>query len=94
MSEHTAEVTVQQWTIRGLYEVRSVAISPDGQYIVSGGSDRLIRVARLDDDTGVRVIEGHTDDVMSVAVSPDGEYIISGSIDRTVRVARLDDRCV
>ncbi|CAG7845863.1 Uncharacterized WD repeat-containing protein alr2800, partial [Serendipita indica DSM 11827] len=67
--------------------VMSVAFSPDGQRIVSGSSDRTVRL--WDVETGAQIgspLEGHTDSVRSVAFSPDGQRIVSGSDDRTVRL--------
>jgi WD40 repeat protein len=70
-----------------LGSVKSVAYSPDGQYIISGSDDRTIRI--WDAETGAAVgepLKGHAGLVNSVAYSPDGQYIISGSSDRTIRI--------
>ena len=69
--------------------VYSVAVSPDGQHIVSGSWDNTVRVWRLADGAAVRTLEGHTSIVFSVAVSPDGQHIVSGLEDKTVRVWSL-----
>ena len=67
--------------------MRSIAYSPDGQRIISGSSDKTIRI--WDAETGAalsRSLKGHTGDVWSVAYSPDGRHIISGSSDMTIRI--------
>ena len=67
--------------------VNSVAYSPGGRHIISGSSDRTIRI--WDAETGAIVgnpLNGHTDWVWSVACSPNGRHIISGSRDRTIRI--------
>ena len=67
--------------------VLSVAFSPDGSKIVSGSSDKTIRV--WDASTGVEMLpplRGHDSWVESVAFSPDGSKIVSGSRDNTIRV--------
>jgi len=67
--------------------VLSVAFSPEGQRIVSGSSDRTIRVwSTTMGETVAGPFTGHTGTVRSVAFSPDGHRIISGSEDRTIRV--------
>src|SRR6266702_4156897 len=67
--------------------VDSIALSSDGQRIVSGSSDGTIRVWNA--TTGETVagpFSGHSNWVRSVAFSPDGQHIVSGSFDRTIRV--------
>jgi WD40 repeat protein len=69
------------------YTVKSVAISPDGQRIVSGCFDKTVCV--WDTATG-EVVAGpfikHTESVNSVQFSPDGQQIVSGSDDKTIYV--------
>ncbi|KIJ58283.1 hypothetical protein HYDPIDRAFT_59527, partial [Hydnomerulius pinastri MD-312] len=65
----------------------SVAYSPDGQHIVSGSSDKTIRIWNA--RTGQLVtdpLQGHTSSINSVAYSPDGQHIVSGSSDKTIRI--------
>jgi len=71
--------------------VRSVAVSLDGKYIVSGGDDHTVRVWNLADGALVRTLIGHTRSVHAVTLSPDGRYIVSGSYDKTIKVWRLSD---
>src|SRR6266702_1585731 len=67
--------------------VNSIALSSDGQHIVSGSKDRTIRVWNaITGETVAGTFSGHSDWVRSVAFSPDGQRIVSGSEDRTIRV--------
>ncbi len=66
--------------------VWSVAYSPDGRWVVSGGVDTTVRVWKADGSGVVRVLRGHTERVVGVAVSGDGTRIASASRDGTVRL--------
>ena len=66
--------------------VYTCAYLPDGRRIVSGSSDKTLRV--LDAETGacLNTFEGHSGPIAACAYSPDGRRIISGSEDKTLRV--------
>ncbi|PVG01716.1 WD40 repeat-like protein [Serendipita vermifera] len=67
--------------------VCSLAFSSDAKHVVSGSSDRTIRL--WNSDTGKIVGEpwnGHTDSVHCVAFSPNELYVVSGSSDHTIRL--------
>jgi ABC-type sugar transport system permease subunit/outer membrane protein assembly factor BamB len=63
------------------YDVRSVAVTPNGGRIVAGTSDGLVTL--LDGATGKRLWSYKTGKaVTSVALSPDGRTILAGSEDK------------
>ncbi len=72
-------------------EVSSVAVTPDGQTIVSGSCDNTIKVWRLSDGMLLRTLRGHRSSVPAVAVTPDGQTVVSGGLDKTIRVWRFSD---
>jgi len=67
--------------------VNSIALSSDGQRIVSGSEDQTIRVWNaITGEIVAGPFNGHSNSVTSVAFSPDDQHIVSGSEDRTIRV--------
>ncbi len=70
--------------------VHAVAISPDGQFIVSGSGDNNIKLWKLHSGRNVRNFgrwfSGHTDSVWTVAISPDGQILASGGWDNTIKL--------
>lgn len=70
--------------------VWSVALSSDGQTLVSGSEDKTIKIWNLDTGQLLRTLNGYSDSVRSVAVSSNGEIIASGSADKTVKLWNLE----
>jgi WD40 repeat protein len=66
-----------------------VAISPSGRFVIHGSS-QVIRLWDLASGFCVRILEGHTDEVISVAFSPDGNQALSCSSDETLRLWDLE----
>ncbi len=66
--------------------VRSIAISPNGKYIISGCNDKIIRIWESKTGNLIRELKGHENWVLTVLISPDGKYIISGSADKTIKI--------
>ena len=70
--------------------VTTVAFSPHGLTLASGGSDDTICVWDANTGERLRTIEGHTNWVSSVAFTPDGLTLASGSGDGTIRLWNSD----
>src|SRR5262249_39783364 len=69
--------------------VHSVAFSPDGKRIVSGGRDMMARVWNADTGQLVMILERDPErdwnENLSVAWSPDGKHIVGGrDVPRTI----------
>ncbi len=59
--------------------VPAVALTPDGQQVVSGSEDRTLKVWDLAERAAeLRTLEGHTGRVNAVALTPDGQRAVSG----------------
>lgn len=66
--------------------VNAVSLSRDGSRVISGSSDRTVRVWETTRGTSVAILRGHGGPVNAVAISADGNFIASGGIDRTLRI--------
>lgn len=69
--------------------VRGIAFSPDGNYLISAGYDKVIRVWDLGTRQSLRYIEEHWPDgtagsIYAIALSPDGKLLaVGGYMDTT-----------
>ena len=66
-----------------------MAVSPDGDCIISGAEDTLVQIWRISSEECFLTLPGHKEEVMSVAISPDGSTIATGSMDKTIRTYRV-----
>ena len=79
---------------RGLadgYSHRSYGFSPDGQTIISGGSNGYLAAYDIQGRARGSYI-GHEGDVWALAASPDGRLLVSGAQDQTLRLWNLATR--
>ncbi|KIK31827.1 hypothetical protein CY34DRAFT_19529, partial [Suillus luteus UH-Slu-Lm8-n1] len=73
----------------------SLAWTPDGTRLLSGGDKRDPTIREWDPSTWQQVghpWEGHTDDINAIAIDPTGTLVASASDDCHVRLWRLSDR--
>ena len=66
--------------------VKSVAFSPDGKTLASGGGDNVIHLWDVETGKSKMTLIGHTHWVFSLAFSPDGKTLASGSVDSDIRL--------
>jgi WD40 repeat protein len=66
--------------------IYSVAISPDGKMMASGGEDKTIKLWEVSSGKLLRNFMGHSERIKTIAFSPDGQLIASGDDDNTIRV--------
>ena len=68
--------------------VPSVAISPDGGYALSGGTDGTVRLWDISSGTELKRLQAHTGSggTFYVAFSRDGKYFLSGGADGLLKL--------
>jgi WD40 repeat protein len=69
--------------------INILAITPDGNQLVSGSDDKTIKVWNLATGKVINTLIGHTDAVHSLAISKDGKTLVSGGDDQTVKIWNL-----
>ncbi|KAJ5950023.1 hypothetical protein N7454_001607, partial [Penicillium verhagenii] len=66
--------------------IHSIALSPDGMFIVSGSDDSTVKIWSMESQKCLKVLDGHTSAVNSVQYSNDGARILSGSSDHSIKL--------
>ncbi|WWD18901.1 hypothetical protein CI109_103357 [Kwoniella shandongensis] len=70
--------------------VLSVAISPDGQWVVSGSKDRSIQFWHIATGQAQLMLQGHKNSVISIDLARSGGYLASGSGDCMARIWKYE----
>jgi len=66
--------------------VTTLAYSPDGRHIATGGHDRSVRIFDADNGAELWRMLGHRDWIKDLAFAPDGRSLVSASRDGTIKV--------
>lgn len=83
------------WIVSGIVdEVNSLAFSPDGQTLVSGGADSTIKIWHVGALDLIDILHKHNGMVRCVAFSSDGRMLATGGDDRKVMFWDLMQRQV
>jgi WD40 repeat protein len=72
--------------------VLSVAMSSDGQYLVSSSIDKTVKLWSLKTKINLHTFTGHTSWVNVLKITPDNQTLISGSADKTIKVWNLEKK--
>lgn len=63
----------------------ALSISPDGRYLASGGSDKVVKIWDLRSRRLLRALSGASDSIRCVGWSPDGKTLVGGGSDGALR---------
>ncbi|MBS4098683.1 MAG: TIR domain-containing protein [Sulfuricella sp.] len=78
-------LAVLERTIKGHSSmVNSIAVSPDGTWLVSGSHDTSVGVWDMASGECLAKLSGHEGSIESVAISPDGNTFLSASHDKSL----------
>jgi WD40 repeat protein len=73
-------------------KVNAIAITPDGNTLVSGSDDRQINLWNLKTGKWYHTFSGQAEAVLSLAISSDGKKIASGCVDRKISTWQIDKK--
>jgi WD40 repeat protein len=86
MRKHPATF-LKMYTFKGhSNEVLSVAFSPDGKRLATGGREQTVKLWDAATGQELLTLKGYLEFVSSVAFSPDGKRLVAGSNEPTVRL--------
>ncbi|MDI9634315.1 sugar-binding protein [Geitlerinema splendidum] len=86
-SGETTRLTAHRAAVYGL------AYSPDGQFLVSAGDDRTLKLWQRDERNEFQLrqtLPAHTGRIWNLAFSPDGQFVATSSLDGTVKLWTWD----
>ena len=74
------------------YLCTSLAFSPRGDIVASGGVDRIVKLWDIRAGECIAKFEGHTYPILSLDFSPDGDRLVSASGDTSLAIWDVDNK--
>ncbi|MCT7951590.1 WD40 repeat domain-containing protein [Ancylothrix sp. C2] len=86
----TSTLTPQKWQCKTTHNahtdwISALAISPDGQHLVSGSFDKTLKIWDLHTGLLLHTLTAHLRGIFSVAITPDSQMFASASWDQTIK---------
>lgn len=75
-------------------KIISVAISPDGQQVITSDDDKMSYSWSVEDEKAPKKLKMPKQYIKSIAFSPDGKFFITGSMDAKARIWDTSGKCV
>jgi len=67
--------------------IKSLAITPNNKFLISGGADKSIRIIDIDQKKEVYAFKDiHKRVIYAVAITPNSQFIVSGSEDKSIKI--------
>ena len=66
--------------------ITDLEFSRDGSLLVTGATDKFVKLFRVEDGSLVRSYEGHTDHVLGVAIKADSSRLASSGADMAIKI--------
>ncbi|MEQ8542073.1 MAG: hypothetical protein RIB93_32025 [Coleofasciculus sp. D1-CHI-01] len=94
-SDFVPEPILPNWnfrlTLKGHQDwVSALAMSADGQILVSGSLDKTVKLWHLETGDLIHTFSDHQQGVLCLSLSPDGKWLASGGFDQTIKVWKLE----
>jgi WD40 repeat protein len=80
--------TIREWPAPKR-EWNAFTLNPNGQWVITGGEDRMIHVRDVSSGKELARWQGHEAPITALTFSPDGKFLVSGARDGTLRVWNL-----
>eukprot|EP01135_Chromosphaera_perkinsii_P007615 Nk52_evm71s914 gene=Nk52_evmTU71s914 len=66
--------------------INGLDISADGEYLITGGSDKLIKVRKYCEGSVTHIGVGHSGDINTVKICPNSRFVVSVSADGAILI--------
>lgn len=76
-------------TFTGSSCINTIAISPDGKILASGGENKIVKLWNLETKKVIHTLSGHSEAITSLVFNPQGDILATASDDQTIKLWHL-----